>query len=141
MRLRGHPLSRWRIVLEAVFTLLWVKLTLKLFSFSRYKKELAPQPQFSADAIDRQTAAELVWAVDRLSARAPNALNCLPRALAVQRLLRRRGAEGRMRFGIRKTETGQITAHAWLTLHEEVIVGRVPHLDAYQELPQWPGAG
>lgn len=80
---------------------------------------------------------ELAWAVDRVGRFLPKTLNCLPQALALQRMLKRRGARGVIRFGMRKTPEG-MTAHAWLVLNEEVLIGSLPHLDEYSAFPEWP---
>jgi hypothetical protein len=39
--------------------------------------------------------------------------SCLPRSLTLWRLLRSRGIEARLRFGVR-TEDGRLDAHAWV---------------------------
>ena len=45
---------------------------------------------------------------------------CLPRSLALQRFLRRYGAQARLRLGMRKTGAGW-TGHAWLEREGRVV--------------------
>lgn len=137
-----HGPRRWWLVTEAGFFLAREKAYLAFLPFSSYKKRLASSPHAESDCkapLSREQLAEVVWAVDRLSQMAPRALNCLPRALAVQGMLRRRKSEGTICFGVRKTEQGLLTAHAWVEINDEVIVGAVPQLDQYARLPSWPG--
>lgn len=60
----------------------------------------------------------IVRAVHGLAARFR--LTCLPRSLALCRLLRERGHPAEVKIGVRR-EAGQLQAHAWVELHGEVL--------------------
>ena len=47
---------------------------------------------------------------------------CLPRALATQAMLRRRGVVSSLCLGVNRTEVA-ISAHAWIEFRETVVVG------------------
>jgi hypothetical protein len=47
---------------------------------------------------------------------------CLPRALAAQTMLRRRGIASKLCIGVAREEKG-LAAHAWIELGENIIVG------------------
>jgi len=49
---------------------------------------------------------------------------CLPRALAAQAMLRRRGIAGTLCLGVNR-EGGSLAAHAWIEFGQAVIVGGV----------------
>ncbi|HXS15590.1 MAG TPA: lasso peptide biosynthesis B2 protein, partial [Polyangiaceae bacterium] len=80
---------------------------------------------------------ELIWAVEAAGRRVPRDIKCLPRALALQRMLRRRGAAAEVRFGARRVD-GEFRAHAWLEYGGTVILGNLPDLQEYSVFSEWP---
>lgn len=62
------------------------------------------------------------WAVDAIGAKQWMRANCLPRALAAQAMLRRRGVASRLCVGVAR-EGGKLAAHAWLELGHDIILG------------------
>jgi hypothetical protein len=62
----------------------------------------------------------IAWAVETQGA-TTQAL-CLPRALAAQTMLRRRGIASRLCLGVAR-EAGALVAHAWVEVGQEKIVG------------------
>jgi hypothetical protein len=66
--------------------------------------------------------AELVGAaVARVAARLPWRPSCLRQALAVQRMLHRRGIGGRLHLGL--SNASERSAHAWVTVGGRPVVG------------------
>jgi len=62
------------------------------------------------------------WAVENLGAKPwMNAL-CLPRALAAQAMLRRRGIASRLCLGVAR-DCHALSAHAWVEIGDDKIVG------------------
>jgi hypothetical protein len=47
---------------------------------------------------------------------------CLPRALATQAMLRRRGIANRLCLGVAR-DSGELAAHAWIEVGNKKIVG------------------
>ena len=72
----------------------------------------------------------VVWAVSVASVYVPGARSCLPRALATQSLLERRGVPARLRLGLAKSENGTIEGHAWVESDGRVVIGGTD-LDRY----------
>ena len=66
------------------------------------------------------------WAVDAAAAYVPWRSDCLVRAMAATRWLRGHGYRPAFHLGVAPQVGGQpsLKAHAWLSLHNEVIVGR-----------------
>ncbi len=135
--LRYHP-RRIPMILEAGLTLMWARLLTWLRPFHAYRAKLSASA-LHGRPIDELRLAEVVWAVSRLGTLAPQILNCLPQALTVQTMLRRRGTEGDLCFGVKITPEGQVKAHAWVEWEGRPIIGKLPDLDAYSRLPSWPG--
>jgi hypothetical protein len=78
------------------------------------------------------------WAVEDLGARPwMNAL-CLPRALAAQAMLRRRGIASRVCLGVTR-ERGGLAAHAWVEIGKDKIVGGA-EADGFARLAEFGGA-
>ena len=74
---------------------------------------------------DRQNVdpARVGRAVSGAGHRIPYA-DCLPRALATQYLLRRRGIVSNFCIGVR-SEAGAFTAHAWITCNDKIVIGQL----------------
>ncbi len=72
-------------------------------------------------------------AVRRAARFTPWNSNCLTQALAMQRLLLRRGISGRLYLGVKKhpqaPDKPGLSAHAWVTCGTEVLTGEEGHLE------------
>jgi hypothetical protein len=69
---------------------------------------------------DRAKAIGMVVAAD--AARLPWHPTCLRQALAVQRMLRRRGIPSRLHLGVTSATEGM--AHAWVSVDGRAVIGR-----------------
>jgi len=67
---------------------------------------------------------------------------CLSRAMAGQQLLTRYGYSPIFHIGVAREGQQALEAHAWLSLDENLILGNIPDLDRFRELPplqaEWP---
>ena len=69
-------------------------------------------------------AANCVWAIEAVARRVPWRTVCIQKGLALQRLLRRHGHDGRLHYGIGKAEReGDLRAHVWVTLDGHALMG------------------
>ena len=75
---------------------------------------------------------QTVWAINAVSHRLPFEVVCLPRALALKYLLRQ---DPRLHLKIGVSLHAGFAAHAWVELHEQVIIGDTP--ETYQSLWTW----
>ena len=48
---------------------------------------------------------------------------CIQQGLALQWMLRRRGVDARLHYGIAKDERGELQAHVWVAAGGEVVIG------------------
>lgn len=115
-------LSRWRqlspaerrVFLQAVLLLPALALGLRLLGLRRTQAGLARFSRPAAPpAAPVPAARRLAYLVRAAAVHGPYRATCLPQALAVWGLLRRRGLTGELRIGVRKA-AGQFEAHAWV---------------------------
>ena len=60
---------------------------------------------------------------------------CLSNALAGQILFATCHHPTTLHIGVRNTPDAGFEAHAWLTLNSTILLGHLPDLDSYKELP------
>lgn len=74
---------------------------------------------------DQGRAHRLAQVVERAAARLPGESKCLPRAIALQWLLRRRRLGGMLTIGVRAGQArGHLNdLHAWVARGDEVLIG------------------
>ena len=94
----------------------------KLFS-----KRCGGSPRELASSIAR-----MAWLVEVAARYAPVNVTCLKKALVLSWLLGRRGIATTLRIGVARRE-GDLTAHAWLELNGQVILG-LPGSNRYAPL-------
>jgi hypothetical protein len=108
-----RPVGR-RILLQAACALPLVALALRLFGFARVYAALGRWTGHARPPADRRAWVEGTRHLIRyLAEQGPYRGNCLSQSLVLWWLLRRRGIEADLRFGVR-TEEGQLHAHAWV---------------------------
>ncbi len=115
-RFLSLPGSDQRLLLEAWWRLLAAALRLRLAprrSVARAVRETAPSQGRREDC---ELAMSVARAVGRAAAHHLAPMTCLPRALALQRMLAHRGILSALRIGVRKDLGGGsgIAAHAWI---------------------------
>ena len=119
------PAVERRLVVEAIAELSRASIELRVVPSSKAIGRLGilSEPDAHDSAAERLPEAELLG---RSVTRAANALpwrpTCLPQALAVKRMLRRRGIGSELHLGVTSPALGQ--AHAWVTVGGEPVVGR-----------------
>ena len=80
-----------------------------------------------AAADEIRMAQEVGWAVGVIARRVPWDGRCLAQALAATGMLRRRGLEGTVSFGVCQGESAGFDAHAWLRFGSCVVTGGPDH--------------
>lgn len=66
---------------------------------------------------------QLVWAVIAASAHVPWRSVCFQQGLALQRMLRRRGIDARLHYGIGHSDVGEMRAHVWVSVGGRIVIG------------------
>jgi hypothetical protein len=118
-RLSGND---WLLLAEALPTLAWASLAIFLLPFRRVAAT-ASEPRNAARTPDPQTARKIAWAVNAWARRVPWRAVCFQRGLAVHRMLRRRGYESVLHYGVAREEAKGLRAHVWVTLGDRAVVG------------------
>jgi hypothetical protein len=81
--------------------------------------DTAPAP--AASLAQLRAARTVADTVARDACRLPWHPTCLRQAVAVQRMLRRRGIPGRLHLGV--ASVAEAEAHAWVTVGESTVIG------------------
>jgi len=129
---RQQSRVRRKLWLKAALVLTVIGVSLRLMSFSSFRKWYSKWPQVKP--VPDEQVSDLVWAVESAAYHLPLKLLCLPQALAVKYLLGR--SDGIvMHIGFNKTETNPFEFHAWVEKQGETIIGNLP--TRYQPLWVW----
>lgn len=125
----------WRVFGEALATLVVVKVGLHTIDIRRlmaWAGRVRPGRQEpSRDRVER--IAWLVAGSSRLLF-----LVCLPRSLALMRVLARRGAATTLRIGV-QTIDGELKAHAWVEWHGRALNDDQQSLQEFAVFEHLPG--
>ena len=126
-------------LVKAAIRVLMVRVGLRLLPFKIVLRLCNPRrrPGKKADHYSDAVASE-VSAIEQMSHYLARA-NCLTRALATQRVLRRHGHDARLRLGVRKVGEMTLEAHAWLECAEGMHLGETSIRDAFTPLPPIDG--
>jgi transglutaminase-like putative cysteine protease len=122
--------ARRRLLWEALAALALAQAAMACLPFRRIAAWLGtPGAESPASATEENIhmAREIGWAVGALARRVPWDGRCLAQALAATGMLRRRGLEGTVSFGVRRGESAGFDAHAWLRVGSCVVTGGAGH--------------
>lgn len=114
------------LVLEALAWLCWAKLLLRVVPFRWVTPRLGQSRLESSQSVspqERRVAVRIVWAVQGVAWYAPVRFVCLPKAIATKWMLRRRRLPSTLYIGVQRREQDRMTAHAWVRVGEEILVG------------------
>lgn len=102
--------------------LAWAAIRLLPFRILMRTTAFGPDPIEPSDARSRTVAMAVRQAVKRAARRLPWTIVCFPEGLAAHWMLRRRSMPSQLHYGLRPS-TEKLSAHVWVTLAGEVIVG------------------
>ena len=121
--------SRWArlgrrrkaLLVEAVLALAAASAAIRFRSFKRAIK-MGSRPLTGQQALDDITG-DVRWAVETAARNVPWRAMCIQQGLALQWMLRRRGIDARLHYGIAKDEAGELQAHVWVAAGGSVVIG------------------
>ena len=119
---RGHR----RLLCEALVSLAVARLAIVCLPFrtiAAWMGTSGAQSPASASPEETSSAQQIGWAVGALGRRVPWDGRCFAQALAAIYMLRRRGLEGTISFGVQHGSSAGIEAHAWVRLGSSVVAG------------------
>jgi hypothetical protein len=122
--------ARKQLLWEALIALAIARIVMACVPFRRIAGWLGtPGVESPATATpeETRTAEAIGWAVGVMGHRVPWDGRCLAQALAAAGMLRRRGLEGTVSFGVQKSEAAGFEAHAWLRVGPHIVTGGAGH--------------
>ena len=145
------PAAAKAMALEAALFLLLARLLVKYVPMRYWRRRLVTaqeEPESTesagarpAHAPERRLARRVARVVRRAAHHVPFTAVCLPQAMALQWMLRRRGVESRLVLGARrKAHRKGLDFHAWLTVGGEGVIGQ-GEIETYVALPPFDGIG
>jgi hypothetical protein len=124
------PFARKRLLFEALVCLAIARIVMACVPFRRIAAWLGtPGAESPAGATEEEarTAEAVGWAVEAMGKRVPWDGRCLAQALAATSMLRRRGLEGTVSFGVCDGESAGFDAHSWLRVGPLIVTGGASH--------------
>src|SRR4051794_27908372 len=113
----------WLLAGEALAALAWASLAIALLPFrkvARAASKASPRPGASLEA---GLPKRIRWAVDAWGRRLPWRVVCFQRGLAAHRMLRRRGYDSILHYGVAQEAAKGLSAHVWVSLDGRPIIG------------------
>lgn len=123
-----------RLYIKAVLLIGFFRAVLNVFPFRRTValiKRLETLGRVRQQASPEDLAAAIRLASGALLRERP----CLPQAMALHLLYRRRQIDSKLVIGVRRDREGHLTAHAWVVRGGYVVIGGLPDLREYVPLP------
>lgn len=143
--LRGMTPTQRALLLEAIIWLALARVALALFPFRVVAAHLGDvcQPAVAAsklassggDPKHADVARAVGWAVRLMAGKAPFRAVCLQQGVAAKMMLRRRGIQSALHFGVARNPAG-LDAHAWLDTAGAKVTG-YPVGKEFTELACW----
>ncbi|UUR08406.1 lasso peptide biosynthesis B2 protein [Sphingomonas glaciei] len=137
MRVANNKLlarRHWGTLVEASLALAAASAATRLLPFKRYIG-LGARP---LPAKKVMATPEIGRIVDALGRRLPFRAVCLQQGIALQWMLRRRGVEAILHYGVQLPKpSGEIRAHVWVSVGGQVLIGAPQHAD-YTEVAHYP---
>ena len=121
-KLRRLAFRDWLALATAGKELLRARIQFAIVPTGRIINRLKDAPQDGADAARPCNAARVSWAISAVAARVPWRADCLLRAMAADRWLRRCGERPQFFLGVAK-DGEAFSAHAWLRCHGATVTG------------------
>jgi hypothetical protein len=121
-RLHRLGAADWRLLAEALPTLVWASLAISVLPFRRVAAA-ASLPRRNVRPPDAAAARKIAWAVNAWARRVPWRAVCFQRGLAAHRMLRRRGYESVLHYGVAQSQGEGLKAHVWVALGGEAVIG------------------
>lgn len=121
-KLRRLSFADWLALAIAGKELLLARFRFAIAPAGRIVNRLKDAPQDGVDAAGPCNATRVSWAVNAVAAHLPWRADCLIRAMAADRWLRRRGEHPQFFIGVAK-DGEAFRAHAWLRCHGVMVTG------------------
>lgn len=127
-KISGDLFTRWmrldwrrrRLLVEAMVAVAAASAAVR---FVRFNRAVRLGARRVGAANTRDVSAEVSWAVETVARKLPWRAVCFQQGLAVQWMLRRRGIDAMLHYGIALDSEGQLKSHVWVAAGDSVIIG------------------
>ena len=124
----SNPIRRWRqlgrnrrlLLIEAVAAMAVASAAVRLLPFKR-AVQLGSRSLCRGPATE--VSADVRWAVEAAARRLPWRTVCMQKGIALQWMLRRRGTDAMLHYGVARDSTGALEAHVWVADGDRVVIG------------------
>ena len=123
MRFARLGWHRQAMLAEALAAIAAASIAVRFLSFERAvllgcHRVTAPSPRDH-----EQVQREVRWSVVAVAARVPWRAVCFQQGLALQWMLRRRGIDARLHYGVGRGDGDSLRAHVWVSAGESIVIG------------------
>ena len=111
------------LLAEGLATLVGASLAIRLMPFRRLAAAASRGDASPAAAPDDARMRKLRWAVEAWGRRVPWRSVCFQRGLAFHVMLRRRGIDSRLHYGVSPSGEAGLSAHVWISVSGRIWLG------------------
>ncbi len=108
-----------KLVVEAIISLAAASAAIRLLPFRRAFRLGAKPLGYDQGANIR----DAVWALEAAAARVPWKTVCFQKGLALQAMLRRRGIDAQIHYGVGYDPARSLRAHVWVSAAGDIVIG------------------
>ena len=119
-RLIRRPLRDNALLAEAVVALVASSAAVRLLPFPTAVRSASIGLRHQREPVD---AERLSRAIAIASNRVPWRAVCFQQGLALQWMLRRRGVDARLHYGVGYAPSSDLQAHVWVSVDDEIVIG------------------
>jgi len=128
---RSNLISRWRkldrrrqwLLIEGLAAVAAASAAIRFGPFKRAIQLGSRQLSVPAPVGPGEVITDVRWAVETVARSVPWRAMCIQQGLALQWMLRRRGVDARLHYGIARDEVGGLAAHVWVAAGDAVVIG------------------
>ena len=130
----------WRkqaLLAEALMAVAVASAAIRFAPFERAVRLGSRELGAGPTAATEQVCDMVRWAVEAVAARVPWRAVCFQQGLALQWMLRRRGIDARLHYGVGKGDDHELRAHVWISAEDRIVIGgeQAPHFRALAVYP------
>jgi hypothetical protein len=133
------------VLAEALMTLAWVSLAIRLLPFRQVVKAAGTSEAEPATTPEQRTAViRCRWAVEKWAERVPWRTVCFQKGLALHVMLRRRRIASILHYGVLQNDEHGLAAHVWISESGRIVMGgeqAADHAEVARFPAPEPGAG
>src|SRR5687767_1530461 len=126
MRLLRFARLSWRrqmLLVEALAAIIIASLAIRLLPFERSVRLGSRAVSATDHPAEPDILNDIRWSVKAVAARVPWRAMCFQQGVALQWMLRRRGIDARLHYGVGKEGAGSLLAHVWVSAGGGIVIG------------------